>query len=433
MLPSQNARPKSSRSHMYRRTRRRRWPMLLGLAGALGAAGMVFSWWSGGQKAATATAAASGTVARSTAQKPSKPQSPAASTQSPAVAAPSAKSNQTTAAKSDPPPVLANAAVGPTAPAKSEPQPKPQPPPQPPPASQPSNPAMPLLVLGNPPAKTAAPPSSKPPPLTNQSTRQAPANQADDNAQRTSQRIKTAVDLIAQNKPIEARTLLSAALHTAGLSPADSDRIRTELGKLNDRILFGPGIIPGDTLCETYTVQSGDALSKLPRKLGLHTDYLLIKRINGIQEDRIRVGQKLKVIKGPFHAIVYKPDFRLDLYLGDPRKDPNCIFIKSFRVGLGEHDATPEGLFLIKPHSKLINPAWANPRTGEQFDADDPKNPLGEYWIGLIGAGENIRGLEGYGIHGTIEPDSIGQMKSMGCVRLLHDDVALLYELMADN
>ena len=50
-----------------------------------------------------------------------------------------------------------------------------------------------------------------------------------------------------------------------------------------------------------------------------------------------------------------------------------------------------------------------------------------------MGISDNIRGLEGYGIHGTIDPDSIGQMKSMGCVRLRHDDVALVYELLTDQ
>ena len=92
-----------------------------------------------------------------------------------------------------------------------------------------------------------------------------------------------------------------------------------------------------------------------------------------------------------------------------------------------------EGVFAVKPGSKLVNPAWTNPRTGEQFKADDPKNPLGEYWVGLIGASDNIRGLETYGIHGTIEPDSIGLEKSMGCVRMLDDDIRIVYEVLMEQ
>lgn len=222
--------------------------------------------------------------------------------------------------------------------------------------------------------------------------------------------------------------MLTLALESPGISPADAEAARNELTKINQRIVFSPEIVPGDAFSKPYVVESGDALSKLPRKLGLYTEYLFLKRINSIDnERRIRVGQRLKTVTGPFHVAVDKRAFRMDLYLGDGEQR---VFVRSFRVGLGEFDATPEGVFDVKANSKLINPAWANPRTGEQFAADDPKNPLGEYWIGLVGASDNIRGLEGYGIHGTIEPESIGQMKSMGCVRMLHEDVALVYELL---
>ena len=90
-------------------------------------------------------------------------------------------------------------------------------------------------------------------------------------------------------------------------------------------------------------------------------------------------------------------------------------------------------MFVVKPNSKLVDPEWVNPRTGERFGPKDPKNPIGDYWIGLIGDSDNIRGLEGYGVHGTIDPDSIGAMKSMGCVRLANDDIALVYELLMDG
>ena len=55
---------------------------------------------------------------------------------------------------------------------------------------------------------------------------------------------------------------------------------------------------------------------------------------------------------------------------------------------------------------------------------------MGERWIGLEGVKGNAVGREGYGIHGTIEPESIGKAVSMGCVRMLNEDVAFLYDLM---
>ena len=247
----------------------------------------------------------------------------------------------------------------------------------------------------------------------------------------SSQRLKAGLDLIAQNKPVEARAMLSAAMLTSGISSADTERVRTELTKLNQRLIFGPEIIPGDPFVTSYVIEAGDSLAKLPRKLSLNVDWRFLQRINNISApERVRVGQRIKVVKGPFHAIVHKPTFRMDLYMG---AGSDRVYVRSFTVGLGEFGATPEGEFVVKQNSKLVDPAWTNPRTGEFFASGDPNNPLGKFWVGLIGVSENIRDLETYGIHGTIDPESIGQLRSMGCVRMLADDIALVYEVMIEG
>jgi lipoprotein-anchoring transpeptidase ErfK/SrfK len=61
---------------------------------------------------------------------------------------------------------------------------------------------------------------------------------------------------------------------------------------------------------------------------------------------------------------------------------------------------------------------------------DDPKNPLGPYWLGLEGTDGLAVGQRSYGIHGTIDPDSIGKMSSMGCIRLHNQDVEVVYKLL---
>ena len=78
-----------------------------------------------------------------------------------------------------------------------------------------------------------------------------------------------------------------------------------------------------------------------------------------------------------------------------------------------------------------MNPSWANPRTGERFGADDPRNPIGERWVGLDGFDEASKAHTGFGVHGTIDPESIGRSMSMGCIRLGSQDVELVYELLA--
>jgi len=232
---------------------------------------------------------------------------------------------------------------------------------------------------------------------------------------------------------VGARALLNDALRDSATPEAEREAIRVRLGRINDDLVFGPTIHPDEPLTESYEVQPGDALSKIASRQGLATDWRLIQRVNRISNpSRIRVGQTLKLVRGPFHAIVDKSDYRLDLYAGPPSDESQWIFMKSFPVGLGEGDSTPTGEFVVREDSKLVNPYWVNPRTGEKFDQDDPDNPIGERWIGLEGAGE-YSVLEGYGLHGTIEPESIGGQRSMGCVRLLSDDIALVYECLVEE
>lgn len=234
--------------------------------------------------------------------------------------------------------------------------------------------------------------------------------------------------LIAQNQLVKGRDLLNQALQRARGS--DAARLREELHHLNERMIFSAEVIPGDPYVETYVIQGGDALAKIAPKYNVPWEF--IARINGnLQPDRIRVGARLKVVKGPFHARVYKDEFRMDMYLGDPEN--GGLFVRSFRVGLGKDDATPVGSFVAKRHSKLKNPEWVNPRTGEKYLADHPENPLGERWVGLRGTDANTEALLGYGIHGTIEPDTIGTQASMGCVRLVDADIRLVYDMMTEE
>ncbi|HWB19414.1 MAG TPA: L,D-transpeptidase family protein [Phycisphaerales bacterium] len=247
---------------------------------------------------------------------------------------------------------------------------------------------------------------------------------------RINSRMQTGLDLIAQNKPVEARDTLSSALAAPGLNAADAERIRIELTKLNDRLVFGTEIVPGDPFVSTYVIQSGDSLSRLPKTQNLQIDWRLIQRVNRISSpERIQVGQHIKLIKGPFHVVVHKNDFRMDVYEGNGSQK---VFIRSFNVGLGEYNSTPVGLFIVRP-GKMVNPDWRNPRTGEKFSKDDPKNPLGERWIPLQGMSDSLKDISGYGIHGTIEPDSIGKQSSMGCVRMLPADVEVVYELLTEG
>jgi hypothetical protein len=235
----------------------------------------------------------------------------------------------------------------------------------------------------------------------------------------------------AANKLVEARVSYSKALLSPEIAKADSEVLRAKLTTINDDLLFSARVVQGDPLVEAYSVASGDSLERIKKKRDLAVDWRLLSRVNKISNpSALKIGQKLKLVRGPFSVIVHKNDFRLDLFAGSPDEQDNWLYIRSFKVGLGEGGNTPVGTFQIK--SKMINPSWTNPKTGQHFDANDPQNPVGEYWLGWEGIGDS-KIYTGFGLHGTIDPSSIGQAKSMGCVRMAADDIAEMYELLVEQ
>ncbi|MFI4917002.1 MAG: L,D-transpeptidase family protein [Phycisphaerales bacterium JB060] len=245
--------------------------------------------------------------------------------------------------------------------------------------------------------------------------------------------LERAEEALKSNKPIAAREYYNQALMHERATASDRASIRQQMQDLNQDLIFSPRVYPGDPFSTVYEVQGGDSLARIAQREGVATEYLLIQRVNRMSNpNSIYEGQKLKLVRGPFHAVVSKTAFRMDVYVGPPDETDQWMYVRSFPVGLGEHDGTPVGAFTVRRHSKLIDPFWRNPRTGEEFAADDPQNPIGDHWIGLRGLGQ-AETYSGYGIHGTIDPDSIGKEMSMGCVRMLPDDVALVYELLTEN
>ncbi len=238
---------------------------------------------------------------------------------------------------------------------------------------------------------------------------------------------------MSAGNPVQARVLYSRAYLSTDITRADQSTLRDKMSAISEDLLFSPRIASGDPMVEAYTVASGDSLVRIAKRRELGTDWRLIQRINRISNpSALKVGQKLKLIRGPFHAVVHKGDFRLDLFQGSPDEPERWQYIRSFRVGLGAGNSTPLGTFVIRQNSKLVNPHWVNPRDGTKYDANDPKNPIGEFWLGWQGLGDSAI-ITGYGLHGTIEPESIGSEKSMGCVRLGDADIALLYELLVEQ
>lgn len=263
----------------------------------------------------------------------------------------------------------------------------------------------------------------------NQATKTAPPPAGPSSAPEVANRITQARQFIEQKQLVKAREMLNQALQ-GKIVAADAAAVRQEIGQINQSLIFSPLIEQGDPIAEAYVIQPGDLLTKIAKKHAIPWEFLA--KVNSVNPSRIQIGKRLKVIKGPFHVTVHKNEFRLDVYAGG-NEDAGGNFIRSFRVGIGEFDSTPLGKFIVRKGGKLANPDWTNPRTGSKYRSDDPKNPLGEYWIGLRGTEEKTKIMSGYGIHGTIEPQTIGTQASMGCVRLLPEDIALLFSMLEEE
>lgn len=230
-------------------------------------------------------------------------------------------------------------------------------------------------------------------------------------------------------KLLEARDIYNAALASGKLSPAETRAAKSQLAALNDTIVFSPSRFDADPWTGSFTVPPGGVLAKMAKRFSVTPE--LLQRVNDISDPRrLQAGQSIKIVKGPLHAVVDKSDFTMDLYFGAPG-GPGSSYLTTYRVGLGANDSTPTGKWLVG--TKLPNPTYHSPRGEGVISADDPDNPLGEYWIALSGVEGGAVGKLSYGIHGTIEPDSIGTMASMGCIRMLNEDVARVFEMLTEG
>jgi hypothetical protein len=244
------------------------------------------------------------------------------------------------------------------------------------------------------------------------------------------QRLAQATQMI-DGDPVRARAELTRLIDSRQLGDAERRAAYAAVNSVAERVFLSSKIVPGDTVGQSYVVRKGDSLARICSREKLGVDWRFIQRINGMASEKaLRPDMRLKLAHGPFHAEVVKSDFVMNIYSGT---GPDRVMVLSLPVGLGENDGTPVGSFRVKKNSKLVNPEWRNPRTGEKFAANDPKNPIGERWIGLEGTTPDTAKFQGYGIHGTIDPASVGKQMSMGCVRLNDREVEVVYELLGND
>jgi L,D-transpeptidase catalytic domain/Putative peptidoglycan binding domain len=145
----------------------------------------------------------------------------------------------------------------------------------------------------------------------------------------------------------------------------------------------------------------------LPKKwviLFVFAFFMLSSFIVGVPTGSAASGGKLIIINKTTNRLAYYD---------------NGVFKKQFKVGTGRKKSyTPEGKF------KIVNKIKNRPYYKGKIPGGDPRNPLGNRWLGL-----NARGTWGttYAIHGNNNPSSIGGYVSSGCIRMYDNEVEWLY------
>lgn len=137
-------------------------------------------------------------------------------------------------------------------------------------------------------------------------------------------------------------------------------------------------------------------------------EVLLPVRPNGttgwIRRDEVELASH------PYRIEALLDEFTLVVYEND-----EVIF--ETEVGVARENApTPGGLYYT---TELIRPT-------------DPEGPYGSYAYGMSGFSEEFETFNGgegqLGIHGTDEPELIGEAVSAGCIRLTNEDIEFIVE-----
>ncbi len=187
---------------------------------------------------------------------------------------------------------------------------------------------------------------------------------------------------------------------------ANIEKVQKDIEAVNMQIIFS-NIPTSDTI--VYEVKRGDTLGKLSKKYG--TTIELIKSNNNLKNNIIRIGQKLRIWTAKFNIRVDKSQNILIL-----KKDNEVL--KVYDVSTGENNSTPVGNFKVT--TRLVDPVWFN--RGVVVPPESPENALGSRWLGFD--------IPGYGIHGTVDPETIGQQVTAGCVRMRNEEVEELYKII---
>lgn len=209
----------------------------------------------------------------------------------------------------------------------------------------------------------------------------------------------------------QALLLLSDWYGDPSLSAAEKQEVETLLGQLAGSVIYeGP---PAHRLEPAYIVQTGDTLEAVAQKY--QVPAALLAKINGVAESApLEAGQELKVVRGPFSALVDLSERRMTLML-DRR------YAGKFDLDLDPTVSVEEGQW--KVDQKLLTPSSAN-LYGQPPGASSEERSILLSSSSPNGAVAVLRGPGGGGA--TLATDPVGRV-----LRLSSQDVGDVFDILS--
>jgi lipoprotein-anchoring transpeptidase ErfK/SrfK len=221
--------------------------------------------------------------------------------------------------------------------------------------------------------------------------------------------------------------VLMGIYNKPGQKGLENKLVQERLVPLGTELFFSKTRMPDDEtgLVAMHDVAGGENPDGIAKKYGMSRELLNRMRGRDLNDSRLNLGDRLKVIKvrdnggGLLH--VDKGDFILDCYLAG-------LFVRRYNISHGAKE-TPTPIGKTRLTDRVLNPTWTHPVTHEVFGPDDPKNILGKVWMAFSPDGI---GQSGLGIHGYTGPNPQMQaMVSNGCVRLETTQAQELFATLA--
>ncbi|MBN2021268.1 MAG: LysM peptidoglycan-binding domain-containing protein [Pirellulales bacterium] len=211
--------------------------------------------------------------------------------------------------------------------------------------------------------------------------------------------MRQADDALRQNRLADAHRMLSQRYQMPGQSPTQIRQLEGLLDQLAGTVIYSREhmVEPPHLVAPTDTLQSVADRYNVPAGL--------LAKINGLDPAApLRPGQELKVIRGPFAAIVDLNRCALTLFTVDGR------YAGRFAIGAGPESAGQDGTFMVTDKTDI---SALGPGVSPVY---------GTRWIGL---GERL------GLHGTNAPQDVGRTMNQGCIALGQRDIEDLYDILS--